>query len=170
MVCRSDQNVNRSSEVQSIVQQSLKYLDTRSKFWRQTLPLHALRSMQTRNFQLPVASLAVRDDSSLPTVIGSSRSKRGMTSSSNTHHYVLREVFKVHQGKAAASAILNSSELWSTFRRRFLGRAIQGVHRSSGSLHTNHSDSQSERNCAKVRNYWKLVRSERKLTLPTGTV
>ena len=60
-----DQNVNRSTEVQSIVEQSLKYLDTRTKFWRQTLPLHALRSMQTRNFQLPVASLAVRDDAQM---------------------------------------------------------------------------------------------------------
>ena len=83
--------------MQSLVEESLKYLDTRTKFWKQTLPLHAMRNMQTRSYQFPVASLGVRDDSSLPSVTGSSRMKRGATSS-NINHYVLREVFKVHQG------------------------------------------------------------------------
>ena len=97
-IAHTDRNVSgKSSDVQSIVEESLKYLDTRTKFWKQTLPNHALRSMQTRSFQFPVASLAVRDDSSLPSVNGSTRMKRGATSS-NINHYVLREVFKVHQG------------------------------------------------------------------------
>lgn len=113
----SDNNVSKSSDVQNIVEESLKYLDTRNKFWKQTLPVHALRSMQTRSYQFPVASLGVRDDSSLPSVQAGSRMKR-VTTSSNISHYVLREVFKVHQGTYSFTLTV-SSYICLLYRQRY---------------------------------------------------